>query len=126
MRGHQKRLVGVVVSDRMNKTRRVDVERLVKHPRYGKYIRRRTKCYAHDENNESRQGDLVEIVETRPLSKLKRWRIVRIVRRAPGAAMEVLEGSTAPGTGDEPVQERQPEAQGVHEGGASNGQGDEP
>ncbi len=95
MRGHKKRLVGVVVSDKMNKTRRVDVQRLVKHPRYGKYIRRRTKCYAHDEHNETREGDLVEIVETRPLSKLKRWRIVRILRRAPGVELEAVAESAA-------------------------------
>lgn len=67
----------------MNKTRRVEIERLVPHPKYGKYQRKRTVCHAHDETNDTRVGDLVEIMETRPLSKLKRWRIVRIVR--PGA-----------------------------------------
>ena len=67
----------------MTKTRRVVVERLVPHPKYGKMLRRRTVCHAHDEANASHMGDLVEIMETRPLSKLKRWRIVRIVR--PGA-----------------------------------------
>jgi small subunit ribosomal protein S17 len=67
----------------MNKTRRVEIPRLVKHPKYGKYIRRRTICHVHDENNESQQGDTVEIMETRPLSKLKHWRMVRIVTRAP-------------------------------------------
>jgi small subunit ribosomal protein S17 len=72
-------LVGVVTSDRMNKTRRVEVPRLVKHPRYGKYLRRRTICYAHDEDNLSAQGDTVEIMETRPLSKTKRWRLVRVL-----------------------------------------------
>jgi small subunit ribosomal protein S17 len=82
-RRRRKTEIGVVTSDKMNKTRRVEVETLVPHPKYGKMLRRRTICHAHDENNESQHGDLVEIMETRPLSKLKRWRIVRIVR--PGA-----------------------------------------
>jgi small subunit ribosomal protein S17 len=75
-------LVGVVTSDKMNKTRRVEIPRLVKHPRYGKYIKRRTVCHMHDEQNESRIGDTVEIMETRPLSKTKHWRLVRIVAKA--------------------------------------------
>ena len=82
-RGRRKTEIGVVASDKMNKTRRVVVERLVPHPKYGKMLRRRTVCHAHDEANASHTGDLVEIMETRPLSKLKRWRIIRIVR--PGA-----------------------------------------
>jgi small subunit ribosomal protein S17 len=82
-RSRRKTEVGVVASDKMSKTRRVVVERLVPHPKYGKMMRRRTICHAHDEANTSHKGDLVEIMETRPISKLKRWRIVRIVR--PGA-----------------------------------------
>jgi len=78
-------LVGVVTRDKMLKTRRVEIQRLVKHPRYGKYIKRRTVCYAHDEANESHKGDTVEIMESRPLSKLKHWRLVRVVRKAPAA-----------------------------------------
>ena len=66
----------------MNKTRRVEIPRLVKHPRYGKYIRRRTVCHVHDERNESHVGDTVEIMESRPLSKTKHWRLVRIVTQA--------------------------------------------
>ena len=85
-RGQRRTAVGVVTSDKMNKTRRVEIQRLVKHPRYGKYLKRRTVCYAHDEQNETRNGDTVEIMETRPLSKLKNWRLVRIVAKAPGAA----------------------------------------
>ena len=78
----------------MNKTRRVEVDRLVPHPKYGKFLKRRTVCHAHDEANETHVGDLVEIMETRPLSKLKRWRIVRIVR--PGAQQALAgEGETA-------------------------------
>ncbi len=72
---------GIVTSDKMAKTRRVEIPRLVKHPQYGKYIRRKTVCYVHDENNESRLGDVVEIIESRPLSRLKRWRLVRVVER---------------------------------------------
>src|ERR1700682_367864 len=79
--------VGVVVSDKMDKTRRVEIPRLVKHPRYSKYIKRRTICYVHDEKNESRTGDTVEIMETRPLSKLKSWRLVRVVNKAPEQAV---------------------------------------
>ncbi len=82
MRGQRKVRIGVVVSDRMDKTRVVMVERLTQHRQYKKYIRRRKKYYAHDENNETRIGDVVKIMETRPLSKLKRWRIVEILRRA--------------------------------------------
>ena len=82
-RGNRRVAVGVVTSDKMNKTRRVEIPRLVKHPRYGKYIKRRTVCHVHDENNESRLGDMVEIMETRPLSKTKNWRLVRVVTKAP-------------------------------------------
>jgi small subunit ribosomal protein S17 len=82
-RGRRKTEIGIVASDKMSKTRRVVVERLVPHSKYGKLLRRRTVCHAHDEANASHKGDLVEIMETRPLSKLKRWRVVRIVR--PGA-----------------------------------------
>ena len=85
-RGQRRIEVGVVTRDKMNKTRRVEIPRLVKHVRYGKYIRRRTICYVHDEKNESRIGDTVEIMETRPLSKLKNWRLVRIVTKGPGTA----------------------------------------
>src|SRR2546421_4187754 len=82
-RGKRRVAVGVVTSDKMNKTRRVEIPRLVKHPRYGKYIKRRTICYVHDETNQSHLGDTVEIMETRPLSKLKTWRLVRVVAKAP-------------------------------------------
>ncbi len=74
--------VGVVTGDKVRKTRRVEIARLVKHPRYGKYMRRRTVCYAHDEQEESHQGDTVEIVESRPRSKMKRWELVRVVTKS--------------------------------------------
>src|SRR6184192_4296979 len=80
-RGKRRVAVGVVTSDKMNKTRRVEIPRLVKHVRYGKYIRRRTICHVHDEQNESPTGDTVEIMESRPLSKTKCWRLVRVVRQ---------------------------------------------
>jgi small subunit ribosomal protein S17 len=79
--------IGVVTSDKMQKTRRVELERLVPHPKYGKYLRCRTTCYAHDDENSSHLGDIVEIMETRPLSKQKRWRIVRIVRQGAQQAL---------------------------------------
>jgi small subunit ribosomal protein S17 len=83
-RGKRRVALGVVTSDKMNKTRRVEIPRLVKHPRYGKYIRRRTICHVHDETNESRQGDTVEIVESRPYSRTKHWRLIRVVIKAAG------------------------------------------
>lgn len=81
-RGRRKVRTGVVVSDRMDKTVVVKVERTFPHPLYGKTVRRSSKVYAHDEANEARVGDTVRVMETRPLSKLKRWRIVEIVERA--------------------------------------------
>jgi small subunit ribosomal protein S17 len=74
-------LVGVVVGDKMNKTRVVMVERRLAHAKYGKYMTRRTKYKAHDEKNESRVGDRVEIIESRPLSREKRWRVERLIER---------------------------------------------
>ncbi len=78
----RKVFTGTVVSDKMDKTRVVMVTWREPHPLYKKVIKRRKKYYAHDENNETRVGDVVEIVETRPLSRLKRWRITRIIKRA--------------------------------------------
>jgi len=74
---------GRVISDKMDKTVSVSVERLIKHPVYGKYIRRTTKVLAHDESNECKAGDRVTIVECRPLSKRKAWQVVGVVERAP-------------------------------------------
>ncbi|MCF7962877.1 MAG: 30S ribosomal protein S17 [Pirellula sp.] len=74
-------LIGVVTSDKAAKTRRVEIERLVRHPRYSKVIRKKTVCHVHDEANESSVGDKVEIEESRPLSKLKRWRLIRVVEK---------------------------------------------
>jgi small subunit ribosomal protein S17 len=95
-RKQRRTLVGVVTRDKMQKTRRVEIQRLVKHPRYSKYIKRRTVCYVHDEKNETRTGDTVEIMETRPLSKNKNWRLVRVVKKGPGGA-DPIKAEVAPG-----------------------------
>ncbi|MBI5200565.1 MAG: 30S ribosomal protein S17 [Elusimicrobia bacterium] len=79
-RAARKVIVGVVVSDKVAKTRVIDVERRVQHRFYDKVMTKRSRFYAHDEKNESHEGDTVEIMSTRPLSRLKRWRIVRVVK----------------------------------------------
>ena len=76
--------IGRVVSDKMNKTITVLVERRVKHPLYGKVVTRSAKYHAHDENNECKEGDLVEIVATRKMSKTKAWRVKRLIENAKG------------------------------------------
>ena len=81
-RGLRKTLTGTVISDQMDKTVVVQVDRLVKHHTYKKYVRRRSKYKAHDENNDCKKGDRVVIRETRPLSKTKRWRVSQIVEKA--------------------------------------------
>ena len=81
-RGRRKLRVGKVVSDRMDKTVVVSIERLVKHPTYGRYVRRRAKFKVHDEKNECRVGDWVRIRETRPVSRRKRWRVVGVISKA--------------------------------------------
>jgi len=99
----RKRMRGVVKSDKMQDTVTVTVERLVKNPRYGKYQRRKATFMAHNPHNDAKMGDLVEIESTRPLSKRKTWRVVRILRRVgavlPGVAVEPavegLEGEIA-------------------------------
>jgi small subunit ribosomal protein S17 len=78
----KKQVIGVVTSDRMNKSRRVEVSRLERHPKYGKFIKRRTVCHVHDEGNESSLGDTVEIIECPPKSKTKRWDLVRVVTKS--------------------------------------------
>ncbi len=75
----KKQLIGIVTSDKMDKSRRVEIDRLVKHPKYGKFIKRRTVCHVHDESNESKMGDKVEIIECPPKSKMKRWDLMRVV-----------------------------------------------
>jgi small subunit ribosomal protein S17 len=82
VRNTRKVRVGTVISTKMQKTLTVKVERRVSHPLYGKQVTRTKKYYAHDENSEAHEGDVVRIVETRPLSKQKRWRLVEIIERA--------------------------------------------
>ena len=100
----KRQLIGIVTSDKMNKSRRVEIGRLVKHPKYGKFIHRRTVCHVHDENNESHIGDTVEIIECPPKSKLKRWDLVRVVSKnqqvdiaAMRAAAKLAEAAAAEG-----------------------------
>jgi small subunit ribosomal protein S17 len=101
-RGLRKTREGIVVSDRMDKTVAVRVERLVRHPRYGRVVRRWKKYLAHDADNRCRVGDWVRIVECRPLSKRKSWRVAAILRRGVGEEMlkepeegEITEGAAA-------------------------------
>lgn len=81
-RGRRKVRTGVVVSDGMDKTVMVRIDRQVKHPRYEKTVRRSSKLAAHDESNDVHVGDTVRVMETRPLSKTKRWRVVEVIERA--------------------------------------------
>lgn len=81
-RAHRKVKIGVVSSDKMDKSRVIHVQRNIKHPLYKKYVRKTSKFMVHDENNDSHEGDVVKIMETRPLSKRKRWRLVEVLERA--------------------------------------------
>ncbi len=102
-RGSSSVRVGVVVSDAMDKSIVVRVDRLTKHPLYKKYVRKRAKFMAHDEENKCRVGDTVEIVESRPLSKMKRWKVRKIIGKA--AAIDIGELK------DDSVEERKEPAQ---------------
>lgn len=104
-------LIGLVTSDRNSKTRRVNVERLTMHSKYKKIVRGRTVCYVHDENNESKVGDTIEIAECRPRSKQKRWELVRIVKSVSDVASQLQrEDLEAEATqNDTPAVESQPE-----------------
>ncbi len=79
---NRKILVGTVISNKMDKTIVVRIERTVKHPTYGKYIHRTSRCYAHDPHNECKVGDVVRIVESRPLSHTKRWQLIEVVEQS--------------------------------------------
>jgi small subunit ribosomal protein S17 len=73
--------IGIVISDKTSKSRRVEIARLVQHAKYGKFLRRKTVCYVHDEQNESHEGDTVEISECPPRSRTKRWELVRVIAK---------------------------------------------
>lgn len=81
-RNERRTVTGVVTADKMDKTVKVRVERLVQHPQFSKTLRKHYECYAHDEKREAKLGDKVELMESRPLSKLKHWRLVRVVEKA--------------------------------------------
>ena len=81
-RNLRKERIGVVTSDKMDKSIVVSVERKVKHPKYGKFVKKTSKFVAHDETNDCNIGDIVRIMETRPLSKSKNWRLVEVIERA--------------------------------------------
>jgi small subunit ribosomal protein S17 len=81
-RNLRKERIGIVTSDKMEKSIVISVERKVKHPKYGKFVKKTTKFVAHDEKNDCNEGDTVKIMETRPLSKSKNWRLVEIIERA--------------------------------------------
>ena len=89
------RLIGMVVSDKVNKTRKVVFEYLSRHAKYGKYIKRQTVLHVHDEKNESRQGDHVEVMACRPISKTKTYRLVRIVTKGVQIDTSILEGEAS-------------------------------
>ena len=91
----KRKVVGDVVSDKMMKTRRVVISRLVRRPKYNKIVRARTVCYVHDEENASSTGDRVEIIESRPHSKTKRWDLVRIVEKSRDIDMAALRAARA-------------------------------
>jgi small subunit ribosomal protein S17 len=87
--------VGTVTSDKMQKTRRVEIQRLVKHPKYGKILRRKTVCHVHDEENSSGIGDTVEIIECRPRSRTKTWELVRVVTKSQAVDIAAMRAAMA-------------------------------
>jgi len=99
--------VGVVTSDKAPKSRRVEIPRLVKHKKYGKYLRRRTVCHVHDEKEESHAGDTVEIVECPPKSKLKRWQLVRVVKKSQAVDVAALRAANRRKRDEEAALEQQ-------------------
>lgn len=104
-RNQRRRRIGMVVSNKMQKTITVLWQRPVRDARYGKYVKRNTKLHAHDENNEAKVGDMVEIMATRPLSKTKTWRLVRVVRKAHEALLHDIGDSGKPGAAKEASKE---------------------
>ncbi|TVS17993.1 MAG: 30S ribosomal protein S17 [Planctomycetaceae bacterium] len=97
--------VGIVTSDKMEKTRVVEIPRLVKHPIYGKFIRERTVCHVHDETQESAVGDRVEIIESRPRSKSKRWELVRVLEKSTAVDLAALRAAAQQGGQENDIQE---------------------
>ena len=102
--------IGIVTSDSNSKTRRVEIPRLVRHPKYGKYIRQKTVCYVHDENDESHLGDTVEIIEGRRRSKTKRWELVRILETNTAVDLAAMQAQSALLAEELQEQEEKPDA----------------
>lgn len=96
----KKQYIGVVASDKMNKCRRVEIDYLVRHPKYGKFVKRRTVCHMHDENNTSKLGDTVELIECPPKSKLKRWELVRVVKESTLVDIAAMRAASSEDSGD--------------------------
>jgi small subunit ribosomal protein S17 len=90
-------MIGVVTSDKMTKTRRVEIPRLVRHPMYGKFVRRKTVCYVHDEQEQSHVGDRVEIEECRPMSRNKRWNLVQVLEKSRAVDVAALRAKRGAG-----------------------------
>ena len=99
-RNRRRTVTGVVTGDKMDKTVKVRVERLVSHPQFSKVLRKHYVCYAHDEKREARSGDKVELAETRPLSRLKHWRLVRVVEKG-ARSLDDARAAARPSTGPE-------------------------
>jgi small subunit ribosomal protein S17 len=95
--------IGIVTSDKMAKTRRVEIPRLVRHQKYGKILRRKTVCHVHDEGEESHLGDTVEIRESRPRSKTKRWELVRVVTKSQAVDIAAMKAAVR---GEEEIEAR--------------------
>ncbi len=95
--------IGIVTSDKTAKTRRVEIPRLVRHPKYGKILRRKTVCHVHDESEESHLGDTVEICESRPRSKTKRWELVRVVAKSRAVDIAAMKAAVR---GEEEIEAR--------------------
>jgi len=103
-RNERRTVTGVVTADKMDKTVKVRVERLVAHPQFSKTLRKHYVCYAHDEKREARMGDRVELMESRPLSKLKHWRLVRVVEKAvAGSATDDARHAARPSANAKPA-----------------------
>ena len=94
---------GIVTGDKTSKTRRVEIPRLARHPKYGKYTQQKTICYVHDEENVSQQGDKVEIIECPPKSKTKRWQLVRVVQKNKTVNLAALRETRDQASAVEPI-----------------------
>ena len=93
----KKTAIGTVTSDKMAKSRRVEIPRVIQHARYGKFLRRKTVCHVHDEEETSSLGDTVEIIECRPMSRLKRWQLVRVVSKSQAVDIAAMRAAAARG-----------------------------